>query len=510
MIQARADAGERYTWAPSTRGFILGFSSMTSCRSTLTRSLLVFGILASVGFCQFGLPPGLVSSTFHNDVSTPTALTVDPQGVVYLSTQDGVIKTLRDLDGDHFAETVTVFWSGAGISAPTLGLQWLQGSLFVSHFETISRITDFDNDLIGDVRVDLLTNLPYGWHFNNNLFTDGTALYFGLGSVTDHSVDPDPRSATLMRMNSDGSNPTIFATGLRNVYDGAVHPVSGDIFVGDNGPNLVPGNPDPPDEINRVVFGGDYGHPNNWGTPPSGSGAIAPEYLLPTHASPTGMAINPGTALSGHRNELWMTTFGGYTTTIVRFPLSYHPVSGALTMNFEAVCVHGVSVACSQPMGAAIDLIFGATGELFVADYTNRSVYKIRQTHAARIVVDGPGTIGTTCPIELSAPGFGGQLAFAAASSYALGSPLVVGPGLQIDLDLNSPIFQLSLTPGNGIFNFPQPGVLDASGSIQASITIPYEPLLVGYDLRLQWLVIDAVQAIILSISPPQGFYITG
>ena len=80
-----------------------------------------------------------------------------------------------------------------------------------------------------------------------------------------------------------------------------------------------------------------------------------------------------------------MTTFGGATTSIVRFPVVTNAVSGARTAIIDLFCYSGVSANCSLPLQAAIDLVFGPQGELYVADFVARKVFQIRPKQTGSI-----------------------------------------------------------------------------------------------------------------------------
>ena len=64
-------------------------------------------------------------------------------------------------------------------------------------------------------------------------WSDGR-LYIGVGSTCDACDDPDPRSAPPAFQCETGDS-EIYATGLRNPFDLAFHPSTGDLFATDNG-----------------------------------------------------------------------------------------------------------------------------------------------------------------------------------------------------------------------------------------------------------------------------------
>lgn len=438
---------------------------------------------------------GYAYSTFHTETQgVPVSMTFGPMGRLFVALQNGMIKVLEDLDGDRVAETETLFWPGTGLLNATEGIVWLNGKLFVSHRGGISSLEDTNNDLMADVKVDLVTGLPVGLHQNNDIFTDGTYLYFGLGSLTDHDPEPHPWSATLMRMNPDGTGLTVVGSGLRNIFDGVVHPVTGDIFCGDNGPNYIPGNPNPPEEINWVRNGLDYGHPQNWGIPPVSASTEPPVLELPSHTAPAGMAINPNTQISGYRNEMVMISFAALLGGVLRVPTVYGPITGLPGLWSEVFSTGFIN---------AVDVAFGPAGEMYVADYSGAKIYQFYQPSNAVVTIEGPSTIGTTCPVTFTASENAGDFIIAVAS-LALGPPIPLSPlfGLEFNLDVTSPLF-VWLNESQFV-NFPSPGVLDASGTSSGTVDIPNIPILAGLEIYIQFVVLDGQNpSILMGISPP-------
>ena len=64
-----------------------------------------------------------------------------------------------------------------------------------------------------------------------------------------------------MRMGTDGSNPVVFASGIRNFVDMDCHPKTGEIHFTDNGADQM-GNDTPPEELKRAAKAGlHFGYP---------------------------------------------------------------------------------------------------------------------------------------------------------------------------------------------------------------------------------------------------------
>jgi glucose/arabinose dehydrogenase len=64
-------------------------------------------------------------------------------------------------------------------------------------------------------------------------------------------------------LNVESGESEIYATGLRNPYDIAFHPETGDLFATDNGRDDL-GLEQPFEELNHIIQDGDYGYPDCW------------------------------------------------------------------------------------------------------------------------------------------------------------------------------------------------------------------------------------------------------
>ena len=103
-----------------------------------------------------------------------------------------------------------------------------------------------------------------GYTRNNGLaFGPDGKMYLTLGSTCNACQERSELSATILQFNLDGTGRRVYASGLRNVYDIAFHPVDGTLFGADNGRDELELNV--PEELNLLVDGGNYGWPDCWG-----------------------------------------------------------------------------------------------------------------------------------------------------------------------------------------------------------------------------------------------------
>ncbi len=131
-------------------------------------------------------------------------------------------------------------------------------------YNKVSQFT-FKEDRLGDELV-ILDNIP-GATFHNGgriKFGPDEKLYISTGDAQEESLSQDLESLAgkILRINADGRIPSdnpfpdspVFALGIRNSQGLAWHPVTGDLFASDHGPNRR-------DEINVIEAGGNYGWP---------------------------------------------------------------------------------------------------------------------------------------------------------------------------------------------------------------------------------------------------------
>ena len=239
---------------------------------------------------------------------------------------------------------------------------------------------------------DLATGLPrsQGDHAPNGLALgpDGL-LYLAVGGNTNaglpggscFNIPEVPKGAAILKIDYAG-NVSTYATGLRNPY-GMVWHSNGQLYANDNGPNSGLGNaPDPAtcappgfdpgtltDELNRIVAGRYYGHPN-----PSrgecvhngGRNYVAPIHAYGLHTSSNGIAEYTSSLIPGFQGNLFTANWG--TGDLIRLQLSA-----------DGKTVTGWSVF-SSGYGNPIDVTANAD-TFFIAEHGPDQITALRWIH---------------------------------------------------------------------------------------------------------------------------------
>jgi glucose/arabinose dehydrogenase len=296
------------------------------------------------------------------------------------------VYALRDLDGDHDADTL--FTLAAGLSMPN-GVAFRDGALYVAEVSRVRRYDNIEANL-GNPPAPVIVNDAFpsdrhhGWKFIR--FGPDGKLYVPVGAPCNVCEESDARYASIMRMNPDGSGLEVFASGVRNTVGFDWHPGTQELWFTDNGRDLM-GNDIPPDELNRAPtaglhFGFPYHHGKTIADPTFGnrrarSTTVPPVQELDPHVAAIGMRFYTGAMFPpAYRNQIFIAEHGswnrdtkiGYRVTLVRLngnePVSYEVFAEGWLQGDEA-------------WGRPADVLVMPDGALLVSDDQADMIYRI-------------------------------------------------------------------------------------------------------------------------------------
>ncbi|HLF27438.1 MAG TPA: PQQ-dependent sugar dehydrogenase [Anaerolineae bacterium] len=298
-----------------------------------------------------------------------TTLAFGPDGALYAGLrQDGIIR-LTDAAGDHRYETRTEF---APAFDELLGLAWRGDTLYVSYRGAISTLRDTDRDGVADARSDIVTDLPVGRHQNNSLvFGPDNRLYLPLGSTCDACVETDPRSASILSFAPDGGDARIIAGGLRNAYDLAFD-AQGNLFATENGRDDL-GDTLPPEELNHIVPGSNYGWPDCWGVGQGSGcdGARAPVAEFDARSSADGLVFYLADQFPPeYRGNAFVALWGSYI-------VATRPRVMRVQLSLAGDTFAGQVSDFATGLGRPLDLVVGPEGALYIADYEAEAIFRV-------------------------------------------------------------------------------------------------------------------------------------
>lgn len=182
-----------------------------------------------------------------------------------------------------------------------------------------------ERDGVATDRTPIIRDLPVGICCHNGGrigFGHDGKLYATVGDVNqdDRAQNPKRLNGKILRLNDDGSIPAdnpdpaspIYATGFRNPYGLAFHPITGVPYITENG---EVGH----DEVNRIVAGGNYGNPVAEGY------AQKPGFIDPVwetgigRIAPSGATFYTGDAMPEYKNDFFFCSYNTGDLTRMRF-----------------------------------------------------------------------------------------------------------------------------------------------------------------------------------------------
>lgn len=354
----------------------------------------------------FIVRPGYAVSAATGGLNEARFLEIGDDGTLYVSQpRRGAIIALKDTDGDGVydrqADFITNHPSVHGMDFKDGWLWFTQASDGSAH-----RARDTDGDGRAD---DVETILPPGsvpaggGHPFRAILVGDDAIWISVSDPSNMLPELPSERKTIYRFNIDGSNRTVWSTGIRNTEKLQFRPGTNEIWGMDHGSdwfgreygddrNRQPiTDLNPPEELNHYVEGGFYGHPflvgnriprpefaNRRDLMDLAERTIPPEWSFPAHWAGNGFTFVAKDYFPDHQGDLFVAFHGswnrsergGYNIVRVLFDDQSGKPYGTLTI---VSCLSDRGGVLARP----VDCVEAPDGTvLFSCDRTNR-VYRI-------------------------------------------------------------------------------------------------------------------------------------
>ncbi len=338
---------------------------------------------------QIKLPEGFTISVYAQGVKNARAMALGADGTVYAgSRKEGKLYSIKDKNGDGKADKITVL--ATGLHMPT-GVAYHKGDLYVSE---VSRILIYRKIEAYPEKAPEPEILPYtfpsdehhGWKFID-IGPDGK-LYVPVGAPCNICEKEDPRYSSIMRLNLDGSEPEVFAHGVRNSVGFAWHPDTKELWFTDNGRDWL-GDDIPPCELNHAPSGGlHFGFPYchggtiidpEYGKEKNCADFRAPAQNLGPHTAPLGMMFYTGSQFPAkYRNGVFIAEHGSWNrTTPIGYRITFVALEGNKALSYEPFA-EGWLQNDGTRSGRPVDILGLPDGSILISDDYGDCIYRIR------------------------------------------------------------------------------------------------------------------------------------
>lgn len=333
------------------------------------------------------IPNGFRMAVFADlsKYGSPRVLQFDPSGILVVSlTKNGMVVALPDKNNDGIAdEVVTV---AKGLDKPH-GIAFNNGKIYIAETNRVARY-DYDPVNYKLSNKEVLFTLPGGGrHFTRTIVINDEKLYTSIGSSCNVCIEKDSKRASIWVSNLDGSDLKIFAYGLRNTVFFAFDS-QGQMWGNDMGRDYL-GDDLPPDELNIIKSGGNYGWPYCYGdntkdTSFSGSNShlcndtVVPTYKYQAHVAPLGITfINSPLFPNDEQGNILAAFHGSWNrTTPVGYKIVELSIKDNKATNLEDF-VSGWLTSSGGVLGRPVDLKFGSNGVLYISDDKANLIYML-------------------------------------------------------------------------------------------------------------------------------------
>ena len=388
-------------------------------KDTFKIVLAILFMTISQTYAQRGVPPGDVTKTTHTTkypehldflpemvklLSVPDGWTVSiaasglgkprmmyasSNGDLYITRRDaGDVLMLKDNNGDNkFDDIKTVVSEFKGVHGITMKDGWL----YLCNNNELRRYKLDAQGIPGEKEM-LFKDMPSaGQHPNRTMdFGPDGKLYISVGTLCNDCKEADKEATTLLQVDPLTWKRTIYASGLRNMIGFDWHPQTKELWGFDNGGDAK-GDDWPPEELNHIIQGKNYGFPFAYAKrevdqsreDPAGNSKEAwvlntePSVLeFQAHMAPIAFQFFPaGSALSGDGLICWHGSWNrskpvGFKVQRVKF--SNGVAVGA--EDFLSGFLKG-KTRFGRPAGVAIT----SSGVVYISDDANGVLYCVKQ-----------------------------------------------------------------------------------------------------------------------------------
>lgn len=342
---------------------------------------------------QLKVPAGFKVSVAASGLGKPRIMAVTPQGNLYVTRRDqGDVLLLSDKDNDGVFDNLQTVWA----NFPEVhGITINNGWLYLCSNHDLKRGRIMNDGTLTDTST-LIDNLPDGGQHDDRTIAFGpdSMLYITVGSDCNDCKETNAEHATVLQVNPQDFSRRIYARGLRNTIGFDWNPQTKEMWGADNGTDWR-GDSIPPEELNKIIDGGNYGWPIVYGKQvvdetredPQGTTkeAVAKTTIpavmtFPAHSAPIDLKfLNKATAFPAtYQSDAIVTWHGSWNR---EHPQGYK-VQRIIFKNGEPTGAEDfltgfLSADGKTRFGRPAGIAFSSDGNIFISDDENGIIYKI-------------------------------------------------------------------------------------------------------------------------------------
>ena len=339
---------------------------------------------------EISLPDGFKIEVFASDIENARSLEKGPNGIIFVGNRGGgQVYAIVDENQDGKADKTFVL--AEGLEQPN-GVAFKDGDLYIAEISRISVMRNVAINLANPPKMETIRDdFPTETHHGAKHIAFGPdgKLYVPVGAPCNICLKEDKRFASIMRMNPDGSELELYASGIRNTVGLAWHPETKELWFTDNGRDWL-GDNKPNDELNHAPekgmhFGYPFCHNGELPDPKFGDQRDCKEFTSPVqkllpHIAPLGLTflVNDGFP-EEYRNSIFIAEHGSWNrTTPIGYRISRVELLDGKAVKYVAFADGWLKGA--KRLGRPVDILELDDGSLLVSDDHANCIYQITYT----------------------------------------------------------------------------------------------------------------------------------
>lgn len=326
-------------------------------------------------------------------------------GVVFVGTRKSNVYTVTDRDKDRVADEVIPFGAAITFKIPNGVCFSPDGILYIVEQNRVIQFpaAEFFYEGGADVPIfqvvkqgDLIPPSEESFNHTARVCRIGpdNKLYIALGQPFNvpakDKLDLYKRTGIggIIRMDQDGKNREVYATGIRNSVGIDFNPADKSLWFTDNQVDGM-GDDQPPGELNRIAnMGQNFGFPYYGGgtvrtveykDDPVPAGVIGPQADMDPHAADLGMMFYTGKMFpQTYQGGIFSAQHGSWNRTKpIGARVMFTPTKQDGTADKPQVFAEGWLTENGEYLGRPVDVAMLPDGSLLVSDDTAGAIYRI-------------------------------------------------------------------------------------------------------------------------------------
>lgn len=368
------------------------FSGIKPALSTPDRDI---ANLLAEGNIPLSYPPEFELSIFAQGLTAPRVMAFDPAGTMLISIPaEGRVIALPDADHDGRADRIVTIAEKLNVPHGLAFACDIACTLYIAETDGVISY-EYDQVRLQATNPARIIDLPGGGRHSTRTLLPAPPpasdkLLISVGSTCDTCTEEDWRRAKILIADKDGGSPEVYAAGLRNAVFMRLRPETDAIWATEMGRDFL-GDNLPPDEINIIRQGHDYGWPYCYSdnipdtefdpaaTKATCEGKTPSHIDIQAHSAPLGLDFFPangwpekysGNMLVAYHGSWNRTVPTGYKVVLFRLDKAGNPlgredfISGWLQENGNA-------------LGRPVDIRILPEGVLYITDDKAGVVYRL-------------------------------------------------------------------------------------------------------------------------------------